>query len=134
MSASSSRRRSFARARMPRAESSRQLLRNWVSLLASLAVIAAGFASFGSGPASAATSTVVVGNGVLFPNGLWALENATGTSLFVNGPAGQPGGVGSLAMGVSAPSQHETLSDYEYGQCSTGLPACSNTNFLTWTL
>ena len=56
----------------------------------------AGVAFTGVAPAAAATSTTVVGNGDIAPNGPWALEptSNTGTYSFVNGPAPAPGGVG----------------------------------------
>src|SRR5690242_10117101 len=119
MSASSSRDQFAAGARQTRARSSR--VRNWVSLVASLAVVAAGFASFGSVTASAATTTTVVGNGDIAPNGPWALEptSTTGTYSFVNGPSGPHPGVGSLAMSIAS-GQHEWLDNYAYGYCQTG--------------
>ncbi len=126
MNASASRHWPFAGA-YRRARSSRRAVRNWVSLLASLALIAATWASLGSAPASAATSTTVVSTGDIAPNGPWALEApdaSTGTYSFVTGPATPPSGVGSLLMTIGS-GNHEWLNNYAYGACATG-PSCNN--------
>jgi hypothetical protein len=100
--------------------------RAWISLLASLALAAATWAALGSSPASAATTTTVVGNGDLAPNGPWSLEptSNTGTFGFVNGPSTPPSGVGSLSMAIDS-GEHEWLNNYSYGACATG-PSCND--------
>jgi Fibronectin type III domain len=128
MNARWSRRTLSAGARTSHARSSRRTARNWVSLLASLALVAGGFASFGSGPASAATTTTVVGSGDVYPgnpSGIWAQEptSTTGTFGFVSGPATPPSGVGSLSMTIAS-SQHEWLNNYEFGACQGGIATC----------
>ena len=126
MNADSSRRQSVARSRGARAHSVRRTARNWISLLASLALVAATWASFGSVAASAATSTTVVSTGDISPTGPWALEptSNTGTYGFVSGPGTPPSGVGSLSMTMTD-GQHEWLDNYQYGACATG-PSCTD--------
>ncbi len=123
MNARWSRRTLSAGARTSHARSSRRTVRNWVSLLASIALVAGVFASFGSGPASAATTTTVVGAGDIAPNGPWALADpapaAYGAYSFVSGPASPPSGVGSLSMSIAS-GQHEWLENYSYGICING--------------
>jgi hypothetical protein len=92
----------------------------------------AGVAFTGVAPAAAATSTTIVGNGDLYPNGPWALANNSGTYSFANGPAPAPGGVGSLAMGIAS-GQHEALYNYSYGSCAVSGLACSD-SLSSWTL
>ena len=137
MSAISSRRNSFAGSSGRHRRISRSV-RNWISLLASLALVGATWASLGSAPASAATSTTIVGNGDVFPtnpSGLWAPEptSNTGTYGFVNGPATPPSGAGSLSMTITS-GQHEWLNNYAFGACQGGLATCQSSPSLpaTW--
>jgi hypothetical protein len=85
-------------------------------------------------PAGATGATVVVGAGDMAPvhattpQQQWAFEDTntqSGTLGFVSGPAGQPGGTGSLAMSVTN-SQHEWIVNYQYGFCASGQPLCTS--------
>jgi hypothetical protein len=100
--------------------------RAWISLIASLTLVAGTWAALGSSPASAATTTTVVSTGDLSPNGPWALEptSNTGSFGFVSGPATPPSGVGSLSMTIAS-GQHEWLNNYAYGVCANG-PSCND--------
>src|SRR4051794_10359575 len=107
--------------------------RRGLGLLATVALAAGVLVSLPASSAVAATSTTVVGNGDLSPNGPWALEptSNTGTFSFVDGPNSPPSGVGSLAMNITS-GNHEWLNNYAYGACATG-PSCNNAQ-VNWTL
>jgi hypothetical protein len=103
-------------------------VRKLTCLVLTAGMLGAGAVGLAAAPASATTTTVIVGSGSVAPGnpgGQWGLEPGAGTGTygFVSGPLGTPGGTGSLALGI-ATGQHESFFNYSYGAC-TNPPTCS---------
>ena len=106
----------------------RRPVRKLTCLVLTAGMLGAGAVGLAAAPASATTTTVIVGSGSVAPGnpaGQWGLEPGAGTGTygFVSGPAPTPGGSGSLALGI-ATGQHESFFNYSYGAC-TNPPTCS---------